>query len=91
MKLVGATKWFIRGPFMFEAALYGIIAAVLAFTLGYGLLVVGGPRLSSYIDVNSTVELFSRQPFLIIITQLTLGVFIGIASSMLAMMRYLKL
>jgi cell division transport system permease protein len=32
MKLVGATKWFIRGPFLFEAALYGIVAAVIAAT-----------------------------------------------------------
>ncbi|HSH31176.1 MAG TPA: permease-like cell division protein FtsX, partial [Candidatus Saccharimonadales bacterium] len=30
MKLVGAPNWFIRGPFLFEAALYGIIAAIIA-------------------------------------------------------------
>lgn len=91
MKLVGATKWFIRGPFIFEAALYGIIAALIAVILSYTLLLGAGPKLSSYIDVKSTVEFFSTYPALIILGELVIGIFIGALSSVLAMSRYLKL
>ena len=91
MKLVGATKWFIRGPFLFEAALYGIIAALIAVGLSYGLLLGGGPKLSSYIDVTTTIMLFQSYPFLIIGGELLIGIMIGMFSSLLAMSRYLKL
>lgn len=91
MKLVGATKWFIRGPFLFEAALYGVVAAVIAATVSYTLLLGAGPKLSSYIDVSSTIDLFKNYPAAIIAGELVIGILIGMFSSLLAMSRYLKL
>ena len=91
MKLVGATKWFIRGPFIFEAAMYGIIAAVIAVTLGYAVILAGLARLGSYVDVTSTVDFFRSYPALIILIEMIIGVVIGTFSSLLAMSRYLKL
>lgn len=91
MKLVGATKWFIRGPFLFEAGLYGAIAAVLAMVMCYSLVVAGGPRLSTYIDVDSVIALFKDNPLTILFAELAIGVVIGVSSSLLAMARYLKL
>jgi cell division transport system permease protein len=91
MKLVGATNWFIRGPFIFEAALYGIIAAVIAVILSYSLLLGGGPKLGSYVNVQSTISFFRSYPMLIILVELVIGIFIGAFSSLLAMSRYLKL
>ena len=91
MKLVGATNWFIRGPFVFEAALYGIIAALIAVVLSYTLLLGGGPKLASYINVGSTISFFRAYPALIALGELIIGIFIGTFSSLLAMSRYLKL
>jgi cell division transport system permease protein len=91
MKLVGATKWFIRGPFIFEAALYGIIAAVIALVLSYSLLLGAAPKLASYIDVKSTIDFFRSYPVIVILVELIIGILIGAFSSMLAMSRYLKL
>ena len=91
MQLVGATNWFIRGPFIFEAALYGIIATFLSVGLCY-LLVLGlGPKLGNYIDISSVLALFRNQPFIIIGVELCIGMFIGATSSLLAMGKYLKL
>jgi cell division transport system permease protein len=33
MKLVGATEWFVRGPFVIEGVMTGLIAAALALSL----------------------------------------------------------
>jgi cell division transport system permease protein len=89
--LVGATKWFIRGPFIFEAAMYGVIAAIIAVTLGYAVILAGLARLGSYVDVTSTVNFFRSYPALIILIEMFIGVAIGAFSSVLAMSRYLKL
>jgi cell division transport system permease protein len=91
MKLVGATKWFIRGPFIFEAALYGIIAAIAASVLAYLVLFAASKSANSYIDFSTTISFFEHYALLIIAGEFVLGIMIGAFSSLLAMSRYLKL
>ena len=91
MKLVGATKWFIRGPFVFEAALYGIIAAIIATILSYSILFGGATQIAGYIDFSSTLAFFKAYAPLIIASEFLIGLIIGACSSLLAMSRYLKL
>lgn len=91
MKLVGATKWFIRGPFIFEATLYGIIAALIATVLSLLLLFGGATSAATYIDFSTTVAFFRTYIVFIIGAELILGIIIGAVSSLLAMTRYLKL
>lgn len=91
MKLVGATKWFIRGPFLFEAAFYGIIAALIGAALSYLLLFAGGPRIQGYIDLGAAIGFFQNAPLLVIGAAMGIGIMIGVISSLLALSRYLKL
>ena len=35
MRLVGATNWFIRGPFLLEGALKGLLGGLLSLVLCY--------------------------------------------------------
>lgn len=92
MKLIGAEKSFIRGPFIIEASLYGVFAAVISVALMYGLLIGVGPQLVAYdIEVGPTLAFFATWPFAIFLVQLGVGMVIGVVSSLLAMRRYLKL
>ncbi|HSX14391.1 MAG TPA: permease-like cell division protein FtsX [Candidatus Saccharimonadales bacterium] len=91
MKLVGATSWFIRGPFLIEASLYGLIAAALALLFCYGLLLGGASKLGSYIDISHTVAVFRHYPAVVVLAEIVAGILIGATSSLLAMARYLKL
>lgn len=92
MKLIGAEKAFIRGPFIIEASLYGVLAAAISILLIYVLLLTKGGELSKYdIEVTNTLMFFTQWPILIILGQMLVGVAIGVFSSLLAMRRYLKL
>lgn len=91
MKLVGATNWFIRGPFLVEASLYGIIAAALSLLFCYGLLLGSASKLGSYIDITSTVSLLRHYFVLVALLEVLAGIAIGALSSLWAMARYLKL
>ncbi len=91
MKLIGAEKRFIRGPFIVEASLYGIIAALVSTVLVYAGLIFAGPNIaSSGIEVGPTQAYFAHWPFVILLAQVAIGIFIGILSSFMAMRRYLK-
>lgn len=91
MKLVGATSWFIRGPFIFEAALYGIIAAVISLIFVYFVMLGGASKLTSYVDINSIISYMKSNIVLVALVELLLGIAIGTASSLVALKRYLKL
>lgn len=91
MQLVGATNWFIRGPFVFEAALYGVIATFIAVALCYSMVLGAGPKISSYVDTQTIINVFKSSPILIVGVELLIGVTIGAVSSLLAMSRYMKL
>ncbi len=91
MKLIGAEKSFIRGPFIVEACLYGTFAAVVAIALMYTALLTAGPSISNAgISIEPTIKFFSNYPALIFLGELLAGILIGIVSSFLAIRRYLK-
>lgn len=92
MKLIGAEKRFIRGPFIIEASLYGILAAAVSIILMYILLLTrAGDLARGEIVIDPTIHFFMQWPILIIVGQTLVGVLIGIFSSLLAIRRYLKL
>lgn len=91
MKLIGAGKGFIRGPFLIESVFYGIIAAVIASGLGMFILYQVKGVLSSYFYVDPTIDFVTTYAVLITLVMMVIGSIIGIISSYLATRRYLKL
>jgi cell division transport system permease protein len=47
--LLGATKWYIRFPFIIEGMIYGIVSAVIAWGAAYLLLLYSTPFLVSFL------------------------------------------
>lgn len=91
MKLVGATKWFIRGPFLVEGSMYGIIGATIAILISIPLINFARPLFISYFNAQEVITFVSNRMVLVAIATYALGVFIGIVSSYLAISRHLKL
>lgn len=93
MKLIGATPGFIRGPFLVETSIYGIIAGVLSVTVVYSLVVSLGSKLASQVEFAETYNFFTKPSTIlgVFFTTIVLGILVGIFSSALAMEKYLKL
>lgn len=92
MKLIGAERSFIRGPFLVEAIVYGFFAALLATGIGFGLLILIAPTLQSYeINIGTTLDFLTYYAGFVILAMIIAGAIIGVASSLLATRRYLKI
>ncbi len=92
MKYVGATNWFIRGPFLVEGMIIGIIASILA-------AVIVGLTYYKFVDLFSSKVLImfnsGMVPYTFIVQNLViifvaLGISIGALGSILSMRRFLK-
>ncbi|TXG76174.1 ABC transporter permease [Patescibacteria group bacterium] len=91
MKLVGATKWYIRGPFLVEGAVYGIIGATIAIAIAIPSLNFAKPLFVNYFSTTDVIDFVSARYNLVITGMYALGMFIGTTSSYLAISRHLKL
>lgn len=92
MKLVGADNGFIRGPFLVEAQICGIISGILATTAAYAGYCFIAPHLESYgIDVSFTSELMNTSKLVFIyLAVIAVGILVGTISARLAMKKYLR-
>ncbi len=92
MKLVGADTSFIRGPFLVEAEICGVISGILASTIAFAGYKLIAPSLMNYnIDI-SIVSLYMDTGRLVIVylAVIATGIVIGNISARLAMHKYLK-
>lgn len=91
MKLVGADKSFIRGPFLVEAEICGVIAGIIAATVSYFGFTFLAPKLTNYgIDVSSISNILeSNQLIIVFVVFIVAGALIGRISARLAVSKYL--
>jgi len=91
MKLVGATNWFIRVPFMVEGMIQGLLGAIFAVGAVFG----ANWALERYLSERSSLQLLEsfvvatedvwRTSFLLLI----IGVIVGTVGSAIAVSRFL--
>lgn len=90
MKLVGASHWYIRGPFMVEGVLQGVFSTLIAVALLFPIAWVVSPKLSLFIPGFDLMQYFRDNIFFLFGVLFVTGTMLGVASSMIAMRRYLK-
>jgi cell division transport system permease protein len=94
MRLLGASTWYIRGPFVVESIIYGIISAIVSIVLIHSLFVASSSALQAsslgLLDIQYASDYFTSHLWQLLLIQIGLGILIGAASSFVATKRYLK-
>ena len=92
MKLVGATNWFVRSPFLIESIVYSFIATAAVAAIMYPVVGFMEPRFDQYFDGGSThlVDYFIQNGFMIFGIQFLILTFISVVSTVFAIRKYLK-
>ena len=94
MRLLGASTWYIRGPFVVENIVYGIFSAIVSIAIIKVLFIVASSALQAsslgLLDINYASTYFNAHIWVLLTIQLAAGILIGAASSVVATRRYLK-
>ncbi len=91
MRLVGASNKFIRGPYVIEGALYGLISALVSFLLLIPVITFISPHVNSFIPEVNLSSYFAGNFMTLFLYQILFGVGLGVVSSIVATRRYLSI
>lgn len=94
MRLLGASTSYIRGPFVVESIIYGILSATISILIINSAFVASSSALQAsslgLLDIQYASDYFSSHFLWLLTLQLAIGIIIGAASSTIATRRYLK-
>lgn len=94
MRLLGASTNFIRGPFIVESVLYGVVSGVLSLFIVHSLFSISARTFEAsslgLLDIDFSNKYFADRYWMFLGLQLGVGVLIGAVSSLIATRRYLK-
>jgi len=91
MRLVGASNFYIRLPFVFEGLLYGLASAITSMILLFLTLRFLIPLVSKSISVENVMAFYLHNIWILIGIQVGLGIILGVCSSLIAIRKYLKI
>jgi cell division transport system permease protein len=89
-RLVGASNWFIRGPFIVQGVISGILAAIFSlFLLAISCWFLS-PKIEVLFEGLDVFQIFSEKIAILISIQFLVGISLGVISSLIAIRRYLR-
>jgi len=93
-RLLGASTSYIRGPFVVESAIYGILSAVFSVLIVNSAFLASSGALQAtslgLLDINYANQYFDAHFWQFLALQLVLGIVLGAVSATIATRRYLK-
>jgi len=90
-RLVGASNWFIRGPFLVQGAISGFFAFLISLFIFALICWIFSPKIETLVPGLNIFNYFINNFFTLSLIQLVVGIGLGIFSSIIAIRKYLKI
>ncbi len=92
MRLVGATNFFIRLPYLVEGVIYGLVSSVISIIVLFILLNRFSPFLKSFFEgqAESTLVYIDSHWWQITLVQIFFGIILSMLSSYISIWKYLR-
>ena len=90
MRIVGASNWFIRGPFIIQGIIYGVISFILCIIVSWLFVFVMSSKLEVLLPGFSFMHFFLTNLWILVLIQLGFGIGVGIVSSIIVVRKYLE-
>jgi len=90
-KLVGATNWFIRGPYLIEAAIFSILSVAITYAMVYIVAGLVDPYIAVILETDTFLTNYFLSNILMLVgIQFLIVLILTVFSSVLAMRRHLR-
>jgi len=91
MKTVGASDWFIRGPFLIQGVIYGIISFLICILLSLIFAYFLSSKIQVMLPGFNIFRYFLTNWWIFVLIQLGFGIGVGVISAFIVVKRYLEI
>ena len=91
MKIVGASDWFVRGPFMIQGIIYGIVSFLICIFLTAISVYFLSPEIENAVPGFNMFGYFLTNWWIFVLIQLGFGVIVGVVSSLIVVRKHLDI
>jgi cell division transport system permease protein len=89
-RLLGASHFYVKKPFLYEGLFYGIFGSIIGFSASFILFFVYKNNINTFFDPIIFMETSFNIYFMFLLIEIILGSIIGYISSWLGVKRYIK-
>lgn len=90
MRIVGASDWFIKGPFIIQGVIYGFIAFIFCILVSGLFAYFSSQKLGVILPGFNMFDYFLTNIWILVLIQLGFGIAVGIISSLIVVRKYLE-
>lgn len=89
-RLVGASNWFIRGPFLVQGFISGAVSSLISLVIIFSIAWSLSPKFQLLFQDLNIFQIFVSDFWRLLLIQLVSGISLGVISSLVAVRKYLK-
>lgn len=91
MRIVGASNWFVKAPFVIQGAIFGFISFIICFIVTVISIYFLSSGIKSIATGFDIISYFAANFWIVILIQLGFGIALGVISSLIVVNKYLKI
>jgi cell division transport system permease protein len=89
-RLIGASNFYVKKPFLLEGIIYGIIGSTLGFIFSFLIALISQKSINSFFQPVVFIDLNVNFYLVLLIAEIFIGIFLGFFASWIGVKRYIK-
>ena len=89
-RLIGASNFYVKKPFLLEGIIYGSIGSIFGFAFSLLIVLVSQKSINSFFQPVTFIDLNINFYLILFVAELFIGTFLGFVASWVGVKRYIK-
>ncbi|MDD2482736.1 MAG: permease-like cell division protein FtsX [Candidatus Shapirobacteria bacterium] len=89
-RLIGASNFYVKKPFLLEGIIYGIVGSTLGFLFSFLIALISQKSINSFFQPVVFIDLNINFYLILLVAEIFIGTFLGFFASWIGVKRYIK-